>query len=380
MVCRNCGVLPSSSFFVRKSGYVSPICCECERKESRERRRNSYKINSDKIKSQNSSWYSKHKGGSKQESDSWTEVRKLVSESEWTQIKPAFGSHDLSGYINSIRNGGYLPNNELVNNIYKRLSLVELSSPLSQLYNGLNYLDNNFSHRYEASTSGRLSFHSSFYDDNEFIKVIKYIVKTKRQPTKGLIIQNMKFSVSLPSHFFASSAAAVASVFKDKDVFDPFLGWGGRTLGSVCVGVKSITGTDLQQKSVDGCYKIMNDFSGLSNTVGEFHKCNFSEYMETCGRKFDLIFTSPPFVDLENYGSDSMSTSLEQWIKSVVVPLVSLSKRVLNERGQIAVHVQDKPRVPVLSSVLSCFLGAGYQISSEYKYGKRGGQKVIMFK
>jgi 16S rRNA G966 N2-methylase RsmD len=264
--------------------------------------------------------------------------------------------------------------------VFDRLSKSQLSEPLPQSYVGLGYLDNVFPHRYRSSANGMKSVHDAFHDDRELVRAIEYVAESGRVPTRDVVLRNVKFNVGMPSHVLPESAAALVSAYAPGgDVFDPFLGWGGRTLGAACAGARSVFGTDLQALSVDGCRRVISDLSGLSSCAGDFHHCDFSELMGSTDRQFDLVLTSPPFVDTEDYGSGRHGTT-QAWIQSVVIPLVRGCGRVLRPGGRAAVHVQERPKVPVMTSVLSCFSGAGWAVEAEHGYGRKGGQKVLVFR
>lgn len=359
--CVNCGPLPDSDFSIRNSKYFPNKCRKCERASARDRRRACYADPHTKvlIQNQNSIWRSKQSTKSSKSRNSSEEF------------------HDL---ISDLHETGYLPKSYDINSIFHRLKKSRVSPILPQSYIGLDYLDLNFKHRFSVASSGCQSFHDVFYDKSEILKVIEYLKKENKHVTNDAIIRNLKFNIFMPSHFLPDAAAAIINRFGlNKDVFDPFLGWGGRTLGAVCAGAKSITGTDLQLDSVAGCQKIVNDFFPLSKCRSLFVNSNFSDFMNETDLHFDLIFTSPPFIDTEDYGVGSYG-SVDRWIHSIVIPLTRGCSRVLRHDGRVAIHVQEKSNLPVMSSVLSCFCGAGWSVVDEYKYGRKSGQKVLIFK
>lgn len=357
--CIVCGLLPDSDFSIRSSKYFPNKCRKCERLSARDLRRSRYANPKTKIliQNQNSIWRSKQS----------VKHQKLVAT-------------EFDSFINELHSSGYLPKSCDISSIFRRLQNSRIAPTLPQSYVGLDYLDLNFKHRFSVSSFGCRSFHDVFYDKSEVLKVISYLQKENKQITNDSIIRNLKFNIFMPSHFLPDSAAAIINQFGlGKDVFDPFLGWGGRTLGAVCAGARSITGTDLQLDSVNGCEKIINDFASISKCSGCFANTDFAGFMNGTDLRFDLIFTSPPFIDTENYGVGSYG-SVNGWIHSIVIPLTRGCSRVLRHNGRVAIHVQEKSSLPVMSSILSCFSGAGWSVDSEYKYGRKNGQKVLIFK
>jgi hypothetical protein len=286
------------------------------------------------------------------------------------------GAKTFEQFMQAHRVAGHLPPDESIQEVLVKLQSCEVKDDhVPQSLVGLSFLDNRFPHRFQAKTEGFKSFHEAWNSEAEWLRVAAYIARSGRPVTKKLVITNMKFSVSLPAHFFPSTAAALVNKFGSGDVFDPFLGWGGRALGAIGAKCSSFTGTDLQQLSVDGCKKVAAD---CGYGQGTFFCEDFNRYMQQTDRRFDVVMTSPPFFDTEAYGVPGSKG--QGWVEHIAKPLVDGAARVLRPGGVVIVHGQDRPNLAVLSCLLACFLGAGFENVSEYKYGKRGGQKVVIFR
>ncbi len=385
-LCKNCGPLPPEQFATRSSGYIPNVCRSCERKKAAERRRETYAdaVKRLKIQEQNAAWRAKNSqeladkarlryGGSRNKRD--VILRNVPNEmSEW-----AAKFSNTREILDFIRKDGFLPYPEPVQDVFKRLNGVSIRNPLPQLQVGLSYLDNINPHRYDSFTEGKPSLSQAFNDDAAVIQVVNYILKSGREPTRDLVLRNLKFNVMMPSHFFPSAATAVINEFaKNGAVIDPFLGWGGRILGFMCSSARSFTGTDLNELSVVGARRIVEDFSHISTASATCLRADFSEFLGSTSDRFDLILTSPPFFDTENYGVSKSRG--RDWVFDIAKPLVDGAVRTLTPEGAVAIHAQDRPKTAVLSIILACFLGAGFEVACEYKYGKRPGQAVLIFK
>lgn len=287
----------------------------------------------------------------------------------------------ISQIIEEVRKEGYLPTiSEDASSVFLALRDKKItSSHLPQSNAGLQYLDGIFSHRFKSSSAGCKSLHEAFNDDSEMKKVIGYIFDTGREPTRDLILRNLKFNIHAPSHFFPSAAASLCNHFASGgDVYDVFTGWGGRALGSICSGVSYLVSTDTQFASTCAGKYVANDLSGMSKTKSEFFNVDFKEYAKSTDKKFDLIMASPPFLDTENYG-DGNDRTVRQWVTDIAIPLAKYGLLLLKPGGFVAVHGQDRPSAPVLSMLYTAFSCVGFKISSEFKYGKKAGQSVIVF-
>jgi len=280
----------------------------------------------------------------------------------------------------SLRDGDVVtPLHENVQPTFDSLSTVELSNPLPQTQIGLNYLDNVFPYRFDARTTGLPSLREALADDTFLRKTVQYIASSGREPTRQLVLRNLQFACRAPSHFFPSAAAVVFRAFgAGRDVFDPFAGWGGRALGAVCAGVRSLVTTDLQPKSIVGCQRIAQDFASISPSKIEAICSDFKSYMSSTDRFFDLIFTSPPFFSTEDYGHKVVDT--REWLDSVLVPFAKMSLKLLKPNGRVAIHAQNRKDMPMLSIVSAVFTSAGFSLENEWKYGKKPGQSVLVFK
>lgn len=399
--CKECGdeEKPTVDFFVRKSGYVPGLCKKHEREAARLRRRRDYAEDSRRvdIQNQNSLWRSRNSEAlAERFRDRYREDPEF-RERVLSRNKESRDSRHLSrttpvtsvdgrefgtaaAFMAFVREQGYLPDPEPVEGIWRRLSQSRVMDPLPQSPCGLRYLDSVFPGRFLAKTKGSLSLHEAFHDDSVMMEVLRYLRGRGRRPDRESVLRNLKFRVRMPSHFFPDSASAlVRELAPGGSVLDPMLGWGGRTLGALCGGASSVSGTDLQDASVSGCSRIAADLSERTSARTEFRACGFRDFMSSTDGRFDLVLTSPPFLDTENYGIRSFSSS-EEWTKEILVPLCSLSRRVLSPGGVIAIHAQDRPGSPVLSLVLAAFSGSGYVLSREFRYGRRPNQKVLVFR
>lgn len=122
------------------------------------------------------------------------------------------------------------------------------------------------------------------------------------------------------SHFAPGFARIIIRLMNasGKKIFDPCCGWGGRLLGAWSENCEYM-GCDISPNTYGGLKSIM-DFTGF---YCEIHNksCLDVEWPEN-----DLIFTSPPFYDVEHYiGGDQpwqRCKSRKEWIDTFVVPFI----------------------------------------------------------
>jgi len=124
---------------------------------------------------------------------------------------------------------------------------------------------------------------------------------------------------SRTSHFAPGFARSIIRMFNacGKRIFDPCCGWGGRMIAAFVEGCE-----------YSGCELSPNTFHGLS-MISDFIGCEFNVQNKSCldilWPESDLIFTSPPFFDVEKYiGGEQpwMINDRNKWIDEFVFPFV----------------------------------------------------------
>lgn len=91
-----------------------------------------------------------------------------------------------------------------------------------------------------------------------------------------------------------------------------------------------------------------------------------------------MIFTSPPYMDTEDYGiqSDSMRAD---WLDSFVFPLVEQFKSHLAKGGKIALHLKDVKGAPTFTAYHAAMKGCGFEQVARHKYGRTWMQAVYIY-
>lgn len=209
---------------------------------------------------------------------------------------------------------------------------------------GLTYLDTRFKHRFEAKTKGKKNAIESWADPDTLRKCIRYCAKNNKPFTPYNVRRELINVISVPAHFKPAAAASVINYFKPESVLDPTIGWGGRTLAALCCkSVRRFHGVDLQSRSVDAAYRVAYDFNSDQRVdfTAEHNDCLKSmDTLVSKGDQFDLILTSPPFFNTEDYGVDS-SNDLSEWYNLFVLPFVNLCTKLIRPGGHLAIHLED---------------------------------------
>jgi tRNA1(Val) A37 N6-methylase TrmN6 len=131
---------------------------------------------------------------------------------------------------------------------------------------------------------------------------------------------------------------------KDISVLDPCMGWGDRLIA--CLASKKVSeyyGTDPNDKLLPRYKNIVEEFN--INKLIDINTIPFEEL--EIKKSFDLVFTSPPYYDVETYSSDNTQSivkfaSEKEWFEGFLVSL--LEKPKVNKGGYIALYVSQHRR------------------------------------
>ena len=126
------------------------------------------------------------------------------------------------------------------------------------------------------------------------------------------------------------------------DVLDPCAGYGGRLMGAMSSHLKSYTGVDPNTVTQSNNKRMVSDFY-TSTVKVELVSIPFEEYDVTSGY-YDLVFTSPPYFNIEKYSEDENQSwvrykTMPVWIDSFLRPLIRNSMNGLKHGGYFAINV-----------------------------------------
>jgi tRNA G10 N-methylase Trm11 len=93
---------------------------------------------------------------------------------------------------------------------------------------------------------------------------------------------------------------------------DPFCGFGGRLVAALMQNINYI-GIDLNKDLEPGYNKLLNDFREKTSSKVEllFEDSNSVDYSNY---KYDMVFTSPPYENIEIY-KNMERKSIQEWTK-----------------------------------------------------------------
>lgn len=290
--------------------------------------------------------------------------------------------------------------------IFKKYDEPTLTRDIESYLNGKGHLNKTLNQYFEeiifscCGKKSKISPMDVLYDDKKIEEIFDYI-KTKPKFYNGNDVTNLK-------SFFRNAVSWVRKVanfdpcearniyyryfqeYKDKNLFilDTSCGFGSRMSASLLYGNNYI-GFDPNVSLVEKLYEYY-DFlckSGFvkRDQIFKVYSHGSEVFEKDLVDKFDVMFTSPPYFNLEKYSDDnSESTSnynnYDLWVKKFVNPTVYNIYQYLKVGGIAMINIKNiDKKEPCYDSFYNAFMKNGFEfiecfdmkILSKKQYGKR---------
>ena len=156
---------------------------------------------------------------------------------------------------------------------------------------------------------------------------------------------NMKTAIAMrkyiASQFRPSAAKCLYDIFKAKHIFDPCMGWGDRLEGFLSSSAETYTGLDVNPHLFLNYLEQIKD-SSKADKVGLILE-RAEKYRGD--QKYDFIFTSPPYYDIERYDgvwqSHKSYNKFDSWLKNFLFKMVRNAWDMLEDGGHLAINISD---------------------------------------
>jgi transposase len=163
-------------------------------------------------------------------------------------------------------------------------------------------------------------------------KVLEYSLTTKKSIIPDIIHDNLiHFNGGIIGFSCGVAKALVERYSKENDtVVDPCSGWGGRLLGTI-TSKRKYVGFEPWDKTYRGLQNIISFFNIEADIIN-------SEFLiDKAPESCDMIFTSPPYIDLETYG---YSMTIEKW-KELMINIFKYAERALKKDCYLILNVPE---------------------------------------
>ncbi len=203
-----------------------------------------------------------------------------------------------------------------------------------------------FPARYQAKHKAvDKSVWEAWHDDDLLRKAIKLQLDSGHPTTPERVLKALVMYHRTPSVFRPAVAKYVYQTYGNNGVvWDPCAGYGGRLLGALAAGVHTYIGTDIEPATVEGNLAIAKHLGVSGSYKVELHAAEDFDP----GVPLDLVFTSPPYFDLETYGKASLRASVgygspQGWVESFLRPVMIKAMERLKPGGYLVLNLPYKP-------------------------------------
>lgn len=145
----------------------------------------------------------------------------------------------------------------------------------------------------------------------------------------------------IASQFRPTTATAIYNMFNAKNVLDFSSGWGDRLVGFAFSNADTYTGIDPNESLQDGYKQIIDtlDIKGVSMNVACGEDFNHK-------RTYDLVFTSPPYFNVERYTQDDTQSfkkfrTLDEWLYGFLFQTLTNAYNHLEDGGYMVINISD---------------------------------------
>ncbi len=174
-----------------------------------------------------------------------------------------------------------------------------------------------------------------------------------------------KSKVKKVSNFNPLTAKYIYDLLKPKLVLDFSMGWGGRMLGAIASGVDYI-GVDPSTFAINGNTFLLREIQKMIHTPNVTLIKNAAE--DVLGKNTfspDLIFTSPPYHNLEHYSPEPTQSYLrypekDEWFEGFLKKVIERSYIDLVEDGYFVINVGNS----MTSRTLQYAIKAGFVLKN----------------
>lgn len=199
-------------------------------------------------------------------------------------------------------------------------------------HNHLHQITNYFSHKCRALCIFNLKESENIL--TLFTKNKKKILKELKARKEELTFKNINEYLYRNhrecTNFNTTMVMNILNLFKPKRYLDCSAGWGDRLVGAIAYGKCEYLGVD-PSKCMQPVYKeIIKELGGASRKKYNVI-CDGFENVKLKANYYDLVFTSPPFFDLEVYENEEGQSvekfnTVDKWKKRFPLPF---NKKIL---------------------------------------------------
>jgi hypothetical protein len=166
-----------------------------------------------------------------------------------------------------------------------------------------------------------------------------------------------------PTQFKISIAKAIIDGHCKKGIcMDPCMGWGDRLIAALCSDIAKYIGFDPNTHLENGYNSIIQDANSTVQT-----ELYIEPFSDKGYDNVDLVFTSPPFFDLEVYTNQETQSihnvkTYKEWLKVFYYPMLDVAWQSLKKGGKLILYIGDTKCTPTfVKDTIDYIQGGTYQ-------------------
>jgi tRNA1(Val) A37 N6-methylase TrmN6 len=237
-------------------------------------------------------------------------------------------------------------------------------------------------HFYECRRKGKMSPVEFFMSDDDLKRGIRKAICLHGKITPATlrdICRNEDASSSVNNFPPRVIMALLQELCPDKKgirLLDPCAGFSGRIIGAAASGrVSEYHGIDFSRETAEG----LNNTACFLAKVGSPLKTSISygdciSIMPMLPNDYDLVFTSPPFLDVEEYKNVVVEHNYAKWLREFIVPFIAIVFERLKSGGRLAIYSENiNSRKAFSDDFMELAEQAGFKTESPVVFKKSRG-------
>jgi len=161
-----------------------------------------------------------------------------------------------------------------------------------------------------------------------------------------------------------------------KTVFDPCIGWGGRMIGTTCLGDDyHYTGCEPFTKTFQGLERMCKDLDIQRQVT--IYNLPVEQVLDTIDDKtYDMCLTSPPYFDLEVYSHEETQSiknfkTYEEWIEGFIQPIINyVCNHVTKYSCWSVKNIKTDKQYNLLNDVIQIHQDNGWTLNTHFSIKK----------
>jgi DNA modification methylase len=213
-------------------------------------------------------------------------------------------------------------------------------------------------------------FHIRYF--NKETRIVKHIIHTLRVGFSNIPIN---FSPLVVRYLYERYLPKNGGI-----VYDPCSGWGGRLMGSICSSKNiqyigcDVNSNIFQNRSYERIGEFIQEEIGRKSNY-KVHQISSTRFNETDDYKthkgkIDLILTSPPYFNQEQYSTDkeqsyNLFPTYESWINGYIKETFQIGYDLLKKGGVLLLNIADTKELPLELDTFSVMEDIGFEFQYE---------------